>query len=80
MSDEAKNPRPAFGHLLPSLGREKAHPVIAFAREPLRMGEGGQRPDEGLFLPYFFIPLIALNTSIMRGMNLSPKPIFSAMT
>ena len=29
---------------------------------------------------YFFNPFIFWNTSIMRGMKRSPKPMFSAMT
>ena len=44
----SKSPHPAFDHLLPSFGREKAKlcEIIAFSRA-VRMGEGGRRPDEG---------------------------------
>jgi hypothetical protein len=40
------------GHLLPSFGREKAilFEIIAFSRALFGMGEGGRRPDEGLFI------------------------------
>ena len=78
-----KSPHPAFSHLLPSFGREKAKlfEIIAFSRA-VRVGEGAQRADEGPLLRdsiYYPISLASIASQISAAMSAPPKRFTSRM-